>query len=182
MIVIPKDSARMRAPPNFQKKQLAQFAKEEASLKLRGNSAKAGPEIEKFLSPFRKILGESDPRFLDISFGADWCAAFVYYLVIKAGYKLSIKPFEDKRGTFGLVGIWLEWAELENKLKDISYEPVPGDLVLYDKLLSSSELDHIGVILENKGSYLLTAEGNVDNMTGIFKRKKNNNIRCYINL
>ena len=115
---------------NFQKMRLVQFAKEEASLKLKGNYAKAGPEIEKFLAPFRKILGENDPKFLNTNFGADWCAAFVYYLVVKAGYKLSIKPFANKRGTFGLVGIWLEWAELENKLRDISYEPEPGDLVL----------------------------------------------------
>ena len=51
-----------------------------------------------------------------------------------------------------------------------------------DRLLSDSELDHIGVILENQGSYLITAEGNVNNMAGIFKREKNNNIRGYINL
>lgn len=84
------------ATTNFQKRQLVQFAKQEASLKLRGNSAKAGPEIEKFLSPFRAAFSESDPRFLNINFGADWCAAFVYYLVVKAGYKLSIKPFQIK--------------------------------------------------------------------------------------
>lgn len=167
---------------NFQKNLLVQFAKEEASLRLRGNSAKAGSEIEKFLSPFRKIFSENDPRFLDINFGADWCAAFVYYLVVKSGYKLSIKPLPDKRGTFAIVGIWREWAELENKLRDTSYVPLPGDLVLYDKLVSSSELDHIGIVLENKGSYLITAEGNVDNVSGIFKREKINNIRCYINL
>lgn len=167
---------------DLQKKHFVQFAQEEASLQLKGNSAKAGLEIEKFLSPFRKILSEGDPRFLDINFGVDWCAIFVYYLAVKAGYKLSIKPFEDKRGTFGLVGIWLEWAESENKLRDSSYEPVPGDLVLYDKLVSDSELDHIGIILENHGRYLVTAEGNVNNMTGVFNREKNNNIRCYINL
>lgn len=167
---------------NFQKEKLVQFAKEEASLKLKGNSAKAGHEIEKFLSPFRKTFSENDPRFLDINFGADWCAAFVYYLVVKSGYKLSIKPLAGKRGTFAIVGIWREWAESEHKLRDTSYEPVPGDLVLYDKLVSSAELDHIGIILENKGSYLITAEGNVNNTSGIFKREKAHNIRCYINL
>jgi hypothetical protein len=165
-----------------QKKQLAQLAKNEAALKLKGNLQKAGPEIEKFLSPFRLILSESDPRYLDINFGYDWCATFVYYLVIKAGYRLNIKPFEDKKGTFGLVGIWLEWAKFVNKFRKRPYEPVPGDLVLYDKLLSDSELDHIGIVLENKGGYLLTAEGNVNNVAGIFKREKDDKIRGYISL
>ncbi|MBW8308119.1 MAG: CHAP domain-containing protein [Candidatus Paracaedibacteraceae bacterium] len=167
---------------DLRKIQLVLFAKEEGSLKLKGDSKKAGPEIEKFLSPFREILGKSDPRYVDINFGADWCAIFVYYLVVKAGYRLNIKPFKNKRGTFGLVGIWLEWGVLENKFRERSYEPEPGDLVLYDKLLSDSPLDHIGIVLKNNSNYLLTAEGNVNNMTGIFKRGENNKIRGYIRL
>jgi hypothetical protein len=164
------------------KRQLVRFAKEEGLLKLKGDSKKAGREIEKFLSPFREILGKGDSRYLDISFGTDWCAVFVYYLVVKAGYRLSIKPFENKIETFGLVGIWLEWGASENRFKERFYKPEPGDLVLYDRLLSDSELDHIGVVLENNSNYLLTAEGNVNNMTGIFKREKNNKIRGYIDL
>lgn len=166
----------------IKKKKLAQLARKEGLLNLKGDIKKAGPEIEKFLSPFRKELGKSDPRFLDIRFGADWCAAFVYYLVVKAGYNLGIKPFQNKRGTFGLVGIWFEWSVSEGKFRDILYEPEPGDLILYDRIVSDSELDHIGIVLENKNSYLITAEGNVNNMTGIFKREKNNNIRGYIRL
>jgi hypothetical protein len=166
----------------LQKKQLVQFAYEEASLRLKGTSEKAGREIEKFLSPFRKVLGKSDPRYLDVRFGADWCAAFVFYVVLKAGYKLKVTPFKNKRGTFGLVGIWFEWAVLEGKFKEKSYEPEPGDLVLYDKILSDSELDHIGIVLANNGRCLLTAEGNINNMTGIFKREKHNKIRGYISL
>ncbi len=164
------------------KRQLVQYARAEGSLKLKGDSNKAGPAIEKFLAPLRNILGKSDTRYLDISFGADWCAAFVYYLVMKAGYQLNVKPFKNKRGTFGLVGIWLEWGAVENKFRGRSYEPEPGDLVLYDRLLSDSELDHIGIVLENNGTYLLTAEGNVNNMTGLFERDKNNKIRGYVSL
>ena len=80
------------------------------------------------------------------------------------------------------MGIWLEWGVSENRFKERFYEPEPGDLVLYDKLLSESELDHIGIIIENKSNYLLTVEGNVNNMTSIFKREKNNKIRGYIRL
>jgi hypothetical protein len=162
--------------------QLVRLATEEGSLHLKGNSQKAGCEIEKFLSPFREILGKSDSRYLDIRFGYDWCAVFVYYLVVKAGYKLNIKPFRNKKGTFALVGIWLEWGAFENRLKERAYEPEPGDLVLYDTLLSDFELDHIGIVLENNSNYLLTAEGNINNMTGIFKREKNNKIRGYVRL
>ena len=79
-------------------------------------------------------------------------------------------------------GYGVEWGELEDRLKERSYEPEPGDLVIYDRLLSDSELDHIGIVLENNTNYLLTAEGNVKNMTGIFKREKDYKIRGYIRL
>lgn len=164
------------------KAQLVRFAKEEGLLKLKGDSKKAGYEIEKFLSPCREILGKSDPRYLDISFGFDWCAMFIYYLAVKSGYTFNIQPFKNKRGTFGLVGIWFEWGELDDRLKERSYEPEPGELVIYDRLLSDSELDHIGIVLENNTNYLLTAEGNVENMTGIFRREKDYKIRGYIKL
>jgi hypothetical protein len=172
----------MISDDSFQKKQLVAFARAEGSLKLKGNPKKGGPEIEKFLSPLREELGKSDSRYLDITFGADWCAAFVYYLVVKAGYNLNIKPFENKSGTFGLVGIWFEWSVLEGKFQQRSYNPEPGDLILYDKLLSNSELDHIGIVLENKSNYFITAEGNVNNMTGIFMRENTNKIRGYVRL
>lgn len=164
------------------KQQFVGLARKEALLQLKGNSQKAGSEIEKYFSPFREIFSRNDPRFLDINFGADWCTLFVYYLMIKAGYELNPQPFHDKRGTFGLVGIWFEWAESLGKLKAITYEPESGDLVLYDKLLSDSELDHIAVILENNDNHIITAEGNINNRTGIFKREKNEKIRTYIKL
>ena len=159
----------MVALADLRKKKLAQFAKEEGLLNLKGDINKAGHEIEKFLAPFRKELGKSNPRFLDPTFGADWCAAFVYYLAVKAGYDLDIKPFQNRRGTFGLVGMWFEWSINEGKFKDILYEPEPGDLILYDRLVSDSELDHMGIVLENKDKHCITAEGNVNNMTGIFR-------------
>lgn len=38
------------------KERVAMLAKKEASQNFKGSAAKAGPEIEKFLSPFRKYL------------------------------------------------------------------------------------------------------------------------------
>ncbi|MBA2368342.1 MAG: CHAP domain-containing protein [Candidatus Protochlamydia sp.] len=76
----------------------------------------------------------------------------------------------------------MEWGVSEKSFKESTYDPEPGDLVLFDRLLSCSELDHIGIVLENKSSYLVTSEGNVNNFTGIFKRKKDNKIRGYIRL
>lgn len=166
----------------IKKKKLAQFARKEGLLNLKGDINKAGNEIEKFLSPFRKELEKSDPRFLDMAFGADWCAAFVYYLVVKVGYDLPVKPFPKKKGTFCLVGIWFEWSVSKGMFRDKLYEPEPGDLILFDRLLSDSELDHMGIILENKATYCITAEGNVNNVTGIFKREKNNKVKGYIRL
>ena len=120
---------------------------------------------------------------MDLNLGFDWCALFVYYLVTEADHELELVPFKNKSScTFGLVGIWRAWAASKSKLRDRSYIPEPSDLVLYDRLLSPSELDHIGIILENHPNYLLTSEGNVDNATGIFKRQKNRQIREYIAL
>lgn len=172
----------MTPPVTDSKEKVVLFAKREASLKLKGNATKAGPEIEKFLSPFRKTFAENDPRFLDLNFGADWCAVFVYFILTTAGYALKIRPFEDKKGTFGLVGIWADWARSQGTLKDRAYEPVPGDLVIYNKLVSDQDLDHIGIVLENAPGYLVTAEGNVENKTGLFKREKNETIAWYIHL
>ncbi|MBA4749343.1 MAG: CHAP domain-containing protein [Alphaproteobacteria bacterium] len=128
------------------------------------------------------MFAVNDARFLNLNFGADWCAAFVYYILTTAGYPLKIRPFKDKKGTFGLVGIWADWARAQGTLRHRSYEPVSGDLVIYNKLVSGQELNHIGIVLESTHDSLVTAEGNVENKTGIFKRRKNETIAWYINI
>lgn len=44
------------------------------------------------------------------------------------------------------------------------------------------EHDHIGIVLENYDDYIITAEGNVENVTRILERKKNVQIRAYIRI
>ena len=51
-----------------------------------------------------------------------WCAAFVYYCVIKAGYDLPVKyPSEAVSCNFAGVKAWEEWA----KLSEINIGLVP---------------------------------------------------------
>lgn len=54
--------------------------------------------------------------------------------------------------------------------------------MIYNKLVSGQELNHIGIVLESTHDSLVTAEGNVENKTGIFKRRKNETIAWYINI
>ncbi len=42
--------------------------------------------------------------------------------------------------------------------------------------------DHIGIVLENYDNYIITAEGNVENVSRILERKKNSHIRAYIRI
>lgn len=53
--------------------------------------------------------------------------------------------------------------------------------MIYNKWISDQVLDHIGIILEKAHGHLVTAEGNVENKTGLFKREKSETIAWYIN-
>ena len=60
--------------------------------------------------------------------------------------------------------------------------PAPGDIVLFDKVFIDKEHDHIGVVIENRDELIITAEGNVNNVSGIMERMKDSYIRAYIRL
>jgi hypothetical protein len=101
--------------------------------------------------------------------GFDWCGAFVYWCVRQAGFEISVQPLPGSHLTVGLVKTWYDWACMTKKILGPEETPQPGDLVIFDQLLSTDSFDHIGIVLE-PGSPLLVAEGNAENHTGIFER------------
>ena len=56
------------------------------------------------------------------------------------------------------------------------------DIVLFDRVFNDTDHDHIGIVLENYDDYIITAEGNVENVSRILERKKNSHIRAYIRI
>jgi len=166
---------------SFSREKLAFLAYKEGILGLRGNTSKAGPAIEKYLSVFRQILGQKHAKYLDT--GYDWCCAYVYYLLKKAGYRLSLTPLSESDWTLDVVRTWyLLWARQENIFLESFHTPEAGDLVLFNRLIENVELDHIGIVIKNNDTEIMTSEGNYYNCSGIFSRKKDDKIHGYIRL
>lgn len=115
-----------------------------------------------------------------------WCAAFVYHCCREAGYVFPIRPTECK--TCHLAGCiaWEEWAlgdpQLEYRRDRDGFVPEAGDIVLYDRVFEGREHDHIGIVLENLGHTLLVAEGNVNNVSALVERPRDEHIRAYIRI
>ncbi|MTI70557.1 MAG: CHAP domain-containing protein [Firmicutes bacterium] len=117
-----------------------------------------------------------------------WCAAFVYYCCLKAGFNLPVK-YPDERVSFNFAGCggWLDWASLPEvnffySREDLNFTPERGDLVIYDYVFCDKEHDHIGIVIENYNNSIRVAEGNINNVSGVMIREKNNHIRGYIRI
>ena len=164
------------------KLKMIDIAEKEGSLQLKGNAEKCGAAIEKYLSTIRKVLILSDPNYSDLNKGFDWCAAYVYYIVTKAGFLLAPTPIKSHNKSLGLVSVWREWALEKDILISPEQEPQPGDIVLFDQLISEHSLDHMGVVIENTDTYIICSEGNINNQTNIVKRTKDIKINSYIRL
>ncbi|MBA3238338.1 MAG: CHAP domain-containing protein [Parachlamydiaceae bacterium] len=166
---------------------LCKIARNEGALRLRESSQKAGPQIEKYLAVFRQHIYQISQQvcFLDVKYGYEWCCAFVYWCCLEAGYNIPIQASENSQITLAVVGQWVEYAQdkkIWRDCKEGDYLPHPGDLVIFDKLLSENFLDHIGIVLncDIKDNFINTSEGNIDEATGLFKRPIDKTIRGYI--
>lgn len=53
-----------------------------------------------------------------------------------------------------------------------AFKPAAGDIVLFDRVFNNMKHDYIGIVLENYDDYIITAEGNVENVSRILERKK----------
>ena len=154
---------------------LADIAEELARRPLVGDANKSGPDVWPLIRYFPGARRDQ---------GWDWCASFVYHCATQAGIALPIRhPGVSCR--FASVLAWLEWAKLPetgffHPIQEPGFVPERGDLVIYDRLVSDTEHDHIGVVLGRDDRMLDVAEGNVNNRSGIFRRHRFQQINGFI--
>ena len=160
------------------RKRLADIARKEAEKPYNGGEDNCPSNIQDIVSLF--------PQWSVDEANGLWCAAFVYYCVILAGYKIPVRPKESSCSLAGCVA-WEEWAQADNRIKyhlgnDRAFHPAAGEIVLFDRVFNDTDHDHIGIVLENYSDHIVTAEGNVENKSRILERKKNSHIRAYIRI
>jgi len=163
---------------NATRQHLAHIAKSEAQRCFHG----AVMQMESNLQPIAELffgwtLEEADGM---------WCAAFVYYCCKKAGFKIPIKPKECTRSLAGCLQ-WEQWAMGDKHIAYFrantdGFSPEAGDIVLFDNVFIDHEHDHIGIVIENRNTSIITAEGNINNVSGVVERKKDSHIRAYIRI
>lgn len=157
---------------------LANIAEELARRPLVGDEKKCGPDLAPILAYF--------PRD-DMSVGFDWCASFVYHCCQCAGFVLPIRYPDPVPCRFAGVNAWLVWAQLPetgfyHPAGERSFAPRRGDLIVFDNIVGNGPHDHIGVVLRRRSGVIETAEGNIDNRSGIFRRDRYQNVNGYIRI
>lgn len=160
------------------KQHLAEIARAEA-LKcwhgsLMGLQSNIGPVIEAWRDN-KWTLEEADGL---------WCAAFVYYCCQKAGYSFPIRPGECVSCNLAGCVAWEEWAKADSRISWLENDclPQPGDIVIFDRVFENKPHDHIGIVVEVREKTIVTAEGNIGNISGVVERPRDGHIRGYISL
>lgn len=117
-----------------------------------------------------------------------WCAAFVYYCCMAAGFVIPYSPKECVTCSLAGCGGWEEYAMGDSRIayhrREEDFHPEAGDIVLYDRVFIGQEHDHMGIILEAEDGGILTAEGNAlsDNRSRVLCRPIDEHIRAYIRI
>lgn len=165
---------------NATRQKLAEIAREKAQLPFHGYIGEQESNIEPIIRHFPKWnIRDADGL---------WCAAFVYYCCIEAGFVIPYSPDECVSCSLAGCGGWEEYAigdsRIEYKKREEAFLPEAGDIVLYDRVFINQEHDHIGIILEVKGDSIIAAEGNTfhDNISRIVSRPIDEHIRAYIRI
>lgn len=160
---------------------LAEIAKAAAQKPFYGRVQNKEPNIQPIVALFPKWNIELADK--------NWCAAFVYYCCIEAGFHIPYSPNECISCSLAGCGGWEDFALGDNRIEyhlgnDTNFIPESGDIVLYDRVFINLEHDHIGIILENKPDSLFVAEGNTfnDNISRVLTRDKDEHIRAYIRI
>ena len=157
---------------------LAETAREKATIPFHGYVDGMASNLAPIVRPFPTwTLKDADGL---------WCAAFVYYCCMEAGFEFPIRPNECK--TCHLAGCiaWEEFAAGDRRIEcrkgSEDFVPEAGDIVIYDRVFENREHDHMGIVLENRGNRIVAAEGNVNNTSGIVERPADEHIRAYIRI
>jgi len=139
------------------------------------------------MEPTIKEMIEVFPEWPIEKADGNWCAAFVYMCCVGSGFKIPVRPKECVSSNLAGCGAWEEWAKNDGRLlhasaSDTSFTPLPGDIVLFDHVFCEVEHDHIGIVIKNKRKSIVTAEGNINNLSGVVERRKDAHIRAYIRI
>ena len=163
---------------NATRQKLAAVAREKALKPFHGYLEGQGSNLAPVIRHFPKwTLKDADKL---------WCAAFVYYCCIEAGFVIPYRP--DECITCHLAGClgWEEYAVRDARIayhrREAAFWPGAGNIVLYDRFFIGQEHDHIGIVLEAENGVLAAAEGNVGNKSGIIYRPIDGHIRAYIRI
>ncbi len=157
---------------------LAEIAKKKALLPFHGKKEDKGTNLKPIIDLFPKWNLDDAEKC--------WCAAFVYYCCVEAGFSIPYSPDECTTCSLAGCGGWEEYALGDKRLvysKDI-LSPEVGDIVLYDYVFCNKEHDHIGIIVEVFDDCIVCAEGNIanTNSSGIISRTIDEHIRAYIKI
>ncbi len=87
---------------------LAVIAREEAEKPYNGKSNNCVPNTQDIVALFLKWSEDEANRF--------WCATFVYYCVILAGFEIPVRPKEPSCSFAGCVA-WEEWTQADNRIE-----------------------------------------------------------------
>lgn len=157
---------------------LAKVAKEMALVPFHG----AVDGLESNLAPVVRPFPTWNIREAD----GLWCAAFVLYCCREAGFEIPYRPNECKTCHLAACFGWEEFAINDHRIEyhkgPEGFVPEAGDIVLYDRVFENKEHDHIGIVLEKRECMILTAEGNVNNVSGIIERPIDEHICAYIRI
>ena len=152
---------------------LAEVARMEALRPFHGTLPNKESNIKPIVDLFPKWSVEQADR--------NWCAGFVYYCCVKAGFIIPYSPNECVSCSLAGCGGWEDFAIGDERIEyhlgtDKSFIPEAGDIVLYDRVFINLEHDHIGIVLENREDSIIVAEGNTfnDNISRILERIKMN--------
>ena len=160
-------------------KHLADIAKNEALKFFHGNIM----SVPTNLHPISDLFPSSEAWNVN-SWDNNWCAAFVYWCCINAGYELPVKH-ENEAVSCNFAGCiaWEQWAKLPeiDCWVERNNKPQIGDIVLFDHVFRGEEHDHIAIIIDVCECFITTAEGNFNNVSAIVKRTYDN-VRGYVRL
>jgi SAM-dependent methyltransferase len=163
------------------RRKLAKFAEVAAQKPFHGYIEKKESNLEPIVALFPKW----NIKLAD----KNWCAAFVYYCCIQAGFQIPYSPNECISCSLAGCGGWEDFAIGDKRIEYHpgsveSFVPEAGDIVIYDRVFINVEHDHIGIVLENKEDFLVVAEGNTfhDNISRVLIRDKDEHIRAYIRI
>ncbi|MBR0218875.1 MAG: CHAP domain-containing protein [Clostridia bacterium] len=160
------------------RKKLALIAKEKALFPFHGYIPGQKSNLEPIIRFFPTwSLKEADGL---------WCAAFVYFCCMEAGFDFPYRPQEC---TICHLAGCIAWEEFATGDPRIAYHkgteafvPEAGDIVLYDRVFNDQPHDHMGIVLQKRTDTILAAEGNVQNVSGLIERPLDGHIRAYIRI